>query len=176
MEKVKKGDTEAFRQLYERFKKPLFSYFSLRTRKVGEAEELTQELFMRVYTSRLSYEPTAKLSTWLWTIARNLCIDHSRKKQEVTGIEPEIMDREEDPLSSADELLIQNAELKQLERCIDELNPDQKEATLLRTFSEAPYDEIASLLGTSLGNVKSLLFRAKQLLIECFRKRGYHAQ
>jgi len=183
MLKVKAGDVHAFQELYERFKGPLMSYVHSFIQDPAIVEDLVQEVFLRVYRSRASYEPQAQVSTFLWTIARNACIDQLRKasnrEQVVAATErndeaggPAALDLEqiEAPLPDAEAQLLEHADRGRLERCMSRLSPPQREALLLRTVSELPYEEIASTVGVSLSAVKSLLFRAKDALIKCLRK------
>jgi RNA polymerase sigma-70 factor (ECF subfamily) len=183
MLKVRAGDVHAFQELYERFKGPLMSYVHSFIQDPPIAEDLVQEVFLRVYRNRASYEPQAQVSTWLWTIARNACIDQLRKasnREKVVavtekdddggGLAPFDLEQIEAPLPDAEALLIENAEAGRLERCMEKLAAHQREALLLRTVSELPYEEIAVTVGVSLSAVKSLLFRAKEALTKCLGK------
>lgn len=177
MEKIKLGDQGAFRVLYERYKNPLLSYAYHLLGQTALAEEVTQETFIRVYKHASTYEAKAKFTTWLWTISRNLCLDHLRKKKEHHFENDEEMDAEtfatlDSPLEKREMDLIQQSEEKRLQHCLQELTPSQREALTLRTFSELSYEEIAKTLSTSLASVKSLIFRAKNALVECVKKGG----
>ena len=179
MVQFSQGDVAAFEKLYERFKGPIMSYVYGLTKNQSAAEDITQEVFLKVYRVRATYEPKAKFSTWLWTIAKHTSLDVLRKKQEILfedrpneegqGQAPEI-EQIEANLPDAEALLLNHAEDARLEHCLEELSPLQKDALLLRTQSDLSYDEIATLLKTSLSSVKSLIFRAKTTLVTCVKK------
>ncbi|HUP56712.1 MAG TPA: sigma-70 family RNA polymerase sigma factor [Bdellovibrionota bacterium] len=176
MLQVKGGDARAFRLLYERFKGPIMSYIHSMVSDPALTEDLTQEVFLKVYRVRETYEPSAQFSTWLWTIARNACIDQLRKasnrEELVTKKDDEDspsfdLESIEAPLPGAEAQLIERADQARVQRCIEGLSPQQREALLLRTQSELPYEEIARITGSSLSSVKSLIFRAKESLMKC---------
>src|SRR4051812_42878417 len=183
MLKVRAGDVHAFQELFERFKGPLMSYVHSYIRDPALTEDLVQEVFLRVYRNRESWEPSAQVSTWLWTIARNACIDQLRKasnREQVVaatdrgegdgGPAPMDLEQIEAPLPDAEALLVEHADERRLEKCMKKLSDTQREALLLRTVSELPYEEIASTIGVTLSAVKSLLFRAKDALTKCLAK------
>ncbi len=176
MEKVAaQDDRGAFGELYKRYRNAIFSYMRSRLSSVSRAEELTQEVFLKAYRARGTYKPNGKFSAWLWTIARHITIDEFRAQV------PEVLEpaREENEASwienqpadivLAETRLIEAAEQGRVQKCIDSLAPSQKEALLLRTISEMPYEEIAATLSTSVSAVKSLLFRAKAALVQCIQ-------
>jgi RNA polymerase sigma-70 factor (ECF subfamily) len=162
---VQKEDREAFTVLYDRFKGPIHSY--LRGFVRNDAEDLLHETFLRVYRSRASYEPKAKFSSWLWAIARNVALDKLRKKTEL--LENENFAEVESHENSAEIKLIEASDKKRVESCMQALPDSQREALLLRTLSEHSYEEIAGLMQMSLGNVKTLIHRAKLALIDCLK-------
>jgi len=172
---VQQGDRYSFNLLYHRYKKPIRSYLYYMTRKTEVADELAHEVFLKVYRNRESYQPTAKFSTWLWTIAKNLGVDHLRKKKEVLYRNKEddsaIQEYEDVNLSNAEQQLIEQSEKQQVEDCFNNLNDKQKEALGLRIFSQLSYDEISRSMKITLVAVKSIIFRAKTALIECVQKR-----
>ncbi len=179
MLRVKEDDVRAFEYLYEKYKGPVMSYLIYLTKNPGTAEELAQEVFLRIYRNRSSYTPKAKFSSWLWTITRNLAYDHLSKKHEFlvapdpqTGHTP--FDDIESPILDAELQLIQKADSKKIEKCLEELTPPQRETLMLRLASDLNYDEISEILHSSLSSVKSLLHRAKESLIDCFKSGGAH--
>lgn len=165
---VKLGDKNAFAALYERFKGPIFSY--LRGFAPEEAEDLLHETFLRVYRARESYEPKARFSTWLWTIARHVALDKVRKKTELLEREEGELD---EPTTLAEDgpeaLFIEQIERRRVDGCMAGLPPRQKEMLLLRAHGEHSYEEIATLTGLSLANVKTQIHRAKQNLMACLK-------
>lgn len=171
MLKVKRGDRAAFAELYDRFKGPIFNFLLGMVAREALAEELAHEVFLRVYRARESYEPSARFTTWLWTLARNAALDELRKKGEL------LQKHAEDDVPSATLLpdpddgpeakLLEQARRDQVERCLTALPARQREAVMLRSAGENSYEEIAQVLGESVANVKNLLHRAKQALAKC---------
>lgn len=175
---VRNGDPAAFKKLFNKFKGPIMSYALSLVQNPRIAEEITQEVFLKVFRVRETYEPSAEFSTWLWTLARNASLDHLRKKSEILfAPAPEDCESEsaggirlediESPLKDAECLLLEQAEAARLTHCMGELTLIQSEALALRTVSELSYDEIALLMKISLSAVKSLIFRSKNALIAC---------
>jgi RNA polymerase sigma-70 factor (ECF subfamily) len=142
-----------------------------------EAEDLCQEVFLRIYKARKGYRPRAKFSTWLYTIANNLALNHLRKtgrnlsilfdkraanSRACAPIAQQLIGREGTPSSQ-----MRQAELADLVRAaLSVLNEDQKVAVLLNKFEEMSYAEIADVMGRSQPAVKSLLARARNHLRE----------
>lgn len=171
MLRVKGGDREAFSRLYERFRGPILNFLLGMVGREALAEELAHEVFLKLYRTRESYEPTARFTTWLWTIARNAALDELRRKGELLARhsaedegEVEIAG---DPELGAEAQLLERARREQVERCLAALPARQREAVMLRTAAENTYEEIGGLLGLSLANVKNLLHRAKLALAAC---------
>ena len=179
MLQVKAGNHSAFRDIYSHFKVPVIAYAFQLTKNQPAAEEIAQETFLRIYRARASYEPTAKFSTFLWTVARNAAFDFKRKKKEVlwsaseneegeAGESP--LEKIESPLSDAEAQLIERGDHAHFEECMQELSPNQRDALSLRVLSDLSYEEISVAVNTSLSSVKSLLFRAREALMDCMKK------
>jgi RNA polymerase sigma-70 factor, ECF subfamily len=176
MARLKDGDNNAFAELFNKYRAPVFSYLVTLTRKRSVAEELTQETFMRVFAHRSTYQPSSKFTSWLWTIARHLAYDHFKKKTELLlAPDPETnespIDALESPLTDAETLLIQKSAQAHVDKCLDGLTPQQREAFVLRSITDLSYDEISEKMSSSLSSVKSLLHRAKDVLLTCLKKR-----
>lgn len=172
---VKQGDRRAFERIYARFKGPVFSMTRVWLRNDGVAEEIMQETFLRVFRHRARFEPTGSVSSWIFQIARNLSLDHLRKKKEVLA-SPADEERGDaiseiaDDQDTADAQLIEHMDSQRLERALASLSAQQREALALRTFSEWSYEEIAREMELSLGALKSVLHRAKQELVRKLRE------
>jgi RNA polymerase sigma-70 factor (ECF subfamily) len=167
----------AFETLVERYQNRLVGIMFHLVGNREEAEDLCQEVFLRVYKSRKGYRPRAKFSTWLFTIANNLALNHLRAKgrnpnvplggtgtdsQAVAAIARQLTGREGTPSSQ-----MRQAELADIVRAaLSVLNEDQKLAVLLNKFEEMSYAEIADVMGRSQAAVKSLLARARNQLRE----------
>jgi RNA polymerase sigma-70 factor (ECF subfamily) len=179
---VKKQNHEAFEILYLRYKSPVFNYLCSQISK-AQAEDLLQDIFIKFVSKASDYRGEAKVKTWIWTIARNSLIDFFRSSQHkfemqalaingITQDDEPIFDLPSDDLS-AEEQLIEKTDLKQIEHCLNELTKEQKEIVLLHTHSELSYKEISAQTQLSIGAVKSVLFRSKAKLAECFKRGGH---
>jgi RNA polymerase sigma-70 factor (ECF subfamily) len=174
MLRVKQGDDTAFTTLVEKYKQPVLNLAYRTLRDATEAEDLAQNVFVQVYKSAGRYQPAAKFSTWLFTIARNLCLNEIRRRsrhpaesldqtRDGTDDQPlhQIEDRRE--TSPPDQML-----RGELERKVDEalaaLPENQRTALLLCRQEELSYDEIAKVLDCSLSATKSLIHRARETL------------
>lgn len=168
----------AFTELYSRYRAPLYTYFC---GLLGStlAEELMQDTFIKVLNKRMSFRFESKVKTWIWVIAKNTLRDHWRSVDHkmknsfdslVTDEGDEIF---EAPLDSAETMILKKVNQQQLKDCINELPTDQKEVVFLHVQSELTNQEIAELSNISVGAVKSILFRSKEKLIECFKRGGH---
>jgi len=172
--KVIDGDKSAFNELMDRYEKPIlnFAYRLLSSRT--EAEDVTQEVFLRAYKNIETFEFRAKFSTWLFKIARNLCLNKLRHTlhfptfsidKPVKGDEHDFQRQIEDKkqVSPASNLL--KKELQDIVRAVlDSLPKNQKIAVVLRRYEDMSYEEISIIMSCSVSAVKSILNRAKQTL------------
>jgi RNA polymerase sigma-70 factor (ECF subfamily) len=176
MLRVGTGDDEAFRFLVEKFRRPIisFMYRSVGTQQV--AEELAQEVFLRVYKSRQTYKADAKFTTWLYRIATNLAMNYARDTKleragKVSLDEPvdEESDRTmdvADTTMTAEEAMVKRERMEAIKRCVLALPERQRSAVLMHKYQEMDYKQIAQTLGLSESATKSLLFRAYESLRE----------
>ena len=167
----------AFETLVERYQHRLVGVMVHLVGRVEEAEDLTQEVFLRIYRARKGYKPRAKFSTWLFTIANNLALNHLRGKgrgptvsagsdgtssRASRPVEERVLAREGTPSAQ-----MRKVELSDVVReALDVLGEDQKLAVLLNKFEDMSYAEIAEIMGRSEAAVKSLLARARNHLRE----------
>lgn len=169
----------AFESLVQQYQNRLAGIFFHMVGSREEAEDLCQEVFLRVYRARKGYRPRARFSTWLFTIANNLALNHLRRKgnspatslgggaghsgsQSVAAFGANLVGREGTPSSQ-----VRQAELSDLVRdALSSLGEDQKMAVLLNKFEEMSYAEIADVMGRSPAAIKSLLARARNQLRE----------
>ncbi len=174
MLKIKDGDQKAFKELFNKYKGPIMNYINTMVGIKSLSEEITQEVFLRVYRFKDTYSPTAKFTTWLWTIARNASIDHLRSSPESSQITLDDIEIQklESPLSNAEVLLIQNADVEKIHSCMDRLPASQKEILTMHIFGELSYDQMADVAGQTVSAIKSVLFRARQALLVCIQKNG----
>lgn len=167
MEEVRAGNLTAFQALYDRHRRPVFSFLlrSLGDRRL--AEDLLQETFLRVFTHRQTYRPAVLFRTWLFTIARNLLIDRFRQQVGGPGLEAgEIPETVPAPGPTP----LQQAEARELSErlgaAVLRLSPAQREVLLLSRFAGLSHEEIADVVGTSPEAVRVTLHRALQRLRE----------
>src|SRR5205823_3569586 len=135
------------------------------------AEELAQEVFLRVYRSRHSYEPTARFTTWLFRIATHLALNQIRDRRHERGSESLDEEPKEgaarqvaDRLPTVEQSMLRQARLNEVRQAIEALPAKQKAAVLMHKYQEMEYSQIAKVLGCSESAVKSLLFRAYETL------------
>ena len=161
------GDRRAFEALFARYSQPLVSLLARMVPDRGRAEELAQEVFVRVYKARERYEPKAKFSTWLFGIAHNLALnelDRAYRRRE-RPLEPAHESSYEDPAPGIEAQLDAKRVAERLEHGLLELPARQRAAITLRSERGLGYQEIAAAMGTSVSSVKSLLHRARERLL-----------
>src|SRR5271169_79048 len=172
---VKQGDEASFELLLRRYRSPLCHFLNRMVRDSAQAEDLAQEVFLRVYRARRDYEPSAKFTTWLFRIATNLALNSLRdgrhRQAEVSLDAPaEGQDGSEMTLDVPDgapmveQELVERDRVAVVRRAIFALPEKQRAAVLLHKYQELDYDEIARILGCSVSALKSLLFRAYENL------------
>jgi RNA polymerase sigma-70 factor (ECF subfamily) len=171
MLRVREGDTESFTLLLERHRSPVIHFLYRIVQNQSVAEELAQEVFLRVYRSRANYEPTAKFTTWLFRIASHLALNWIRDRRHERG--QESLDQEtqdgmvrqvSDRGVSAEHALVRESKFEEIRRAIQGLPEKQKAAVLMHKYEEMEYSQIAAVLECSESAVKSLLFRAYESL------------
>jgi RNA polymerase sigma-70 factor (ECF subfamily) len=161
---VQAGDTASFGPLLARHRVPVIHFLYRMVQNAAVAEELAQEVFLRVYRARASYVPSAKFTTWLFRIAMNLALNKMRDERDKkdTGDLDTIQVADRQP--SAEQRLVQAARLEEVRRAIRALPEKQRAAVLMHKYEEMGYAQIAQVLGCSESAVKSLLFRAYETL------------
>jgi RNA polymerase sigma-70 factor (ECF subfamily) len=172
MLRVRDGDSASFAQLLERHRGPVIHFLYRMVQNQAVAEELAQEVFLRVYRSRGSYEPTAKFTTWLFRIASHLALNNIRDSRHEKGTES--IDEESsnegvtrqfsDGSPSVEQSMVREAKLAEIRAAIGSLPDKQKAAVLMHKYQEMEYAQIAGALSCSESAVKSLLFRAYETL------------
>ncbi len=161
------GDLEAFELLVSRHEKPVFNFILKRCGNRPAAEDLLQETFERVVRHADSYEPKAKFTTWLYTIARNLCIDRARKQSGHTELSiDEPIGDQDDGEAFVDRMADEDATSasvdhdrrrfrRELKAALAELPDEQREVFVLREFSGLKYHEVAEVVDAAVPTVKS---------------------
>ncbi len=168
------GDRQAFDELFRRYTPRVMSFLFRMVRDHGRAEELTQEVFVRIYQAAERYEARAKFSTWLFGIAHNLALNDLarayRKREQ--ALEDYHVETTADEQPGAHEQLEARRTTDALDRAIQELPERQRSALLLRTVQGLGYEEIGEVLGASVSSVKSLLHRAREKLVTQMEESG----
>ncbi len=176
MELVRDGDLLAFERLVELHQRAVIGTVAKMLGNPSEAEDIAQQVFIRVWKSASRYEAQAKFTTWLFTITRNLVFNEVRRRQRKPTVS--VDEREEsthrtveDTQASAPDDEMLHAELEEaVDRAIQSLPEKQRMAVILRRYEEMPYEDIAKVLSMSVPAVKSLLFRARTQLKETLQK------
>lgn len=166
--RAQRGDLAAFSELVARYQDRIYRFLVRLTRSQDDAAELTQETFLSAYQALARWRPDARLSTWLFRIARNQAFDWLRRRKRIEfvawGDEHDLGIA--DPAPSPDATLETVQRLRKLERALGRLSTEHREILLLREIEEMAYEDIADVLDISLGTVKSRLARARAGLLE----------
>ncbi|MGE0414741.1 MAG: RNA polymerase sigma factor [Verrucomicrobiales bacterium] len=174
---VRDGDLKAFETLVERHQQAVLGTVAKMLGHPTDAEDIAQQVFIRIWKSAARYEAQAKFTTWLFTIARNLVFNEMRRRQrkptssleereEITGLSTP--DPEGAHLSPAESALHREMELA-IDNAIQALPEKQRLAVILRRYEDTPYEQIGEVLNLSVPAVKSLLFRARTQLKELLK-------
>ncbi len=174
MLRVREGDRQAFETLVEKYKQPVFNLIWRTIRDATEAEDVAQNVFIQVYRSAGRYRAEARFSTWLYTIARNLCLNELRRRSrhpadslDETGPDEDHPVARQTPdgktAGPPDQALRRELEAK-VEAAIRALPEKQRTALLLCREEELSYEEIARVLRCSLAATKSLIHRGRETL------------
>jgi len=179
MLRVKRGDRAAFTDLVEKYQQPVINFIHRTLRDETEAEDLAQNVFLQVYKSRARYLQTAKFSTWLFTIARNLCLNELRRRSRhpAESLEETHAENEDQPrhqiedmgVVSPPEKLLQGELAQKISDAVAGLPENQRSAILLCRQEDLSYEEIAKILGCSLSATKSLIHRGRETLKELLK-------
>ena len=171
MLRVKDGDGGSFALLLEKYRASVIHFLYRMVQDQAVSEELAQEVFLRVYRSRETYEPTAKFTTWLFRIATHLALNWLRDEKHERA--QERLDRQVDDTPvrevadrslSVEQRLLHNARLNEVRQAVAALPDKQRAAVLMHKYEEMEYSQIAKVLSCSESAVKSLLFRAYETL------------
>ena len=174
MLRVKTGDDSAFEYLVQKYRRPMVSFMYRMTRNATVAEDLAQEVFLRVYRSRDNYEPSAKFTTWLYRIASNLAVNYARdtrheraenavsidEPDEDTGLTVDVPDNS----PSAEEAILRRERMAAIRQRVQGLPERQRTAVIMHKYQQMDYRQIAEVLKLSESATKSLLFRAYETL------------
>jgi len=170
------GDKQTFALIVDAYRRPVISHLYRLVRDVAVAEELAQEVFLRIYRSH-DYQPTAKFRSWIFRIATNLALnwlrDHRHEAHHQRLDHPPAATRVREPrvrMLNIEEFLVKDSRLAEVRAAIAELPANHRAAVLMHKYQEMDYHEMAAALNCSIPAIKSLLFRAYENL----RKRLSH--
>ncbi|MEO0414421.1 MAG: sigma-70 family RNA polymerase sigma factor [Verrucomicrobiota bacterium] len=176
MEKIAAGDMVAFEELVEIHQHAVIGTVAKMLGSPNEAEDIAQQVFVRIWKSAKRYKPEAKFTTWMFTITRNLVFNETRRRQRKPSVSLEEREEEfhqvesDQSIGSPEDFALQSELEKAIDEAIQALPEKQRTAVILRRYEELPYEEIAKVLGLSVSAVKSLLFRARAQLRESLEK------
>ena len=171
MLRVREGDGASFGVLLDKHRSSVVHFLFRMVQNHAVAEELAQEVFLRVYRSRGTYEPTAKFTTWLFRIATHLALNslrdgkNERSQERLDDDSNDLPARQvSDKRPSVEQSMLHQARLDEIRQAIHELPEKQRAAVLMHKYEEMEYSQIAIVLSCSESAVKSLLFRAYEAL------------
>jgi RNA polymerase sigma-70 factor (ECF subfamily) len=176
MLRVAAGDEAGFSLLVEKYRRQMVHYMFRMVHNQAIAEELAQEVFLRVYRARASYRAEAKFSTWLYRIATNLGVNHARDTRHERGAQTVYLDQPDpetgispdvaDSTPSVEQNMLREARLAAIRKHVMALPERQRTAVLMHKYQDLDYKQIGAVLKLSESATKSLLFRAYQTLRE----------
>lgn len=171
MLRVREGDACSFELLLEKYRRPVIRYLYRMVEDQALAEELAQEVFLRVYRARNTYQPSAKFTAWLFRITTHLALNSLRDRRKARnhrsvdapagdGGALELADQR----GNREQQMVAESRLQAVREAIAALPEKQRAAVLMHKYEELDYTQIAGVLGCSVSAVKSLLFRAYETL------------
>jgi RNA polymerase sigma-70 factor (ECF subfamily) len=174
MLRAKAGDQSAFDYLVQKYRRPMISFMYRMARNAAAAEDLAQEVFLRVYRSRASYEASAKFTTWLYRIATNLAVNHARDtRHERPEVQVSLDEPDEesgttlelpDGNLTAEQVIVRRERMLAIRSKVEALPEQQRLAVIMHKYQQMDYKQIAEVLKKSESATKSLLFRAYETL------------
>lgn len=176
MLRAKTGDESAFDFLVQKYRRPMISFMYRMARNTAAAEDLAQEVFLRVYRSKASYEASAKFTTWLYRIATNLAVNHARDtRHERPEVQVSLDEPDEengstielpDKTLNAEQAMVVRERMLAIRSKVEALPEQQRLAVIMHKYQQMDYKQIAEVLKKSESATKSLLFRAYETLRE----------
>jgi len=175
MLRFKNGEESCFKKLVERHKERIFNLVYRFLGSYSQAQDLAQEVFIKIYHAKDAYTPQAKFTTWLYTICKNTCLNVLRENNPVHFSIDDSLELEENKLApqfadthtpSPSDLVLQQEQSLVVKNAIDSLPSSQKMVVLLNRYDQLSYEEISQVMNCSVESVKSLLHRARLNLKE----------
>ena len=164
LERIRRGDTEGAAELFERYGPALLRFTDRLLSDRATAEEVTQEVFVKVISRAHQYDGRAEVSSWLFAIAANACRDRRRRERRATVVPLEAVPEPVQRGEGIERRLMDREKREAVRAALALLSPEQREALVLARYHGLPYAEIATVLGISVGAVKTRIFRAVETL------------
>lgn len=168
--KTLQGDQEAFARLVTRYERQVYNLAYRMLGNTEDAEDATQETFLRAYMALPSFEMGKKFSSWLLSIAANFCVDCLRRRRFAWLSLQDVSFRLASPAEDADRSVLRQEEAGQIQRLLDRLPEKYRLVVILRYWYDLSYEEIVSTTGLSLGTVKTRLHRARCMLAKALEE------
>jgi RNA polymerase sigma-70 factor (ECF subfamily) len=169
---VRRGEPDGAAGLFERYSAPLLRFCDRMLANRAEAEEVTQEVFLKMITRVEQYDGRAAVSSWLYAIAANACRDRLRRSKRAVVVPLEVVAEAPSKENGAEIRIQERQRRAAVRRALDRLSDDQREALVLARYHGMPYAEIARVLEITEGAVKTRIFRAVETLKEVFSEGG----
>jgi len=164
LERVRRGDTEGAAELFERYAPALLRFTDRLLSDRALAEEVTQEVFVKVISRAHQYDGRAEVASWLFAIAANACRDRRRRDRRAPVVPIDALPEPAARGEGVERTLIEREKRDAVRRALADLSEEQREALVLARYHGLPYAEIAGILGISVGAVKTRIFRAVETL------------
>ena len=164
MEQVRRGEAAGAARLFQRYAAPLLRFTGRILGDPAEAEEITQDVFLKLMARADQYDGRAPVASWLFAIATNACRDRLRRSVRRPSVALEAVSEVREPGIPVDERLARRQRREAVRRALSELSLEQREALVLARYHGMPYAEIAKALDISEGAVKTRIFRAMETL------------
>lgn len=180
IQKCKEGDIDSFELLIESYQQRVYNIALRMLGNKEDASDIAQEVFIKIYKSIAGFKEEASLSTWIYRIATNVCLDELRKRKKTKVIsidstiqleDSEVSMQMPDERPQPDELLTQKELKQEVQKAINDLKEEHKTVIILRDINGYSYEEIAKILDCTLGTVKSRINRARNTLKNILIKR-----
>ncbi len=172
IEAAQHGDHGAFSRLVELYKQPVYNIAYRMLGSSGEAEDASQEIFLRAYLKLASYDRERKFSSWLLAVASNYCIDMLRRRRATMVTLDDIEFVLESDRPGPEQSAIENEQRDVIAQAIGALPPAYRLPTILRYYHDLPYDEIERITGLSESTIKTRLFRARKMIKDMLERQG----
>jgi len=175
VERARHGNQEAFSEIVKRYQNKIYSYASRLVGNRDEAEDLTQEVFIKVYKNLYGFDIKRKFSSWIYRIAHNESVNHIKKRSYFKILSIEQNDFLKNTMSSTENLIeeiIQKESSEKIRKLLDKISFKYKEVLVLRYFEEKSYEEMSDILRIPTNTVGTLINRAKGQLEQIVKKEG----